>query len=192
MTAADGKGSKKGLAQRRGAFEVKKWLLLGLTAALMAGCAVHSGVQLASEYPSPFDTAFYQGNRIEHGKNDKDLPLYRVFNQGATGFVPQSAVRSTTLRQATDFCKEKGKQVKLISERRAAGAKIAGNFPRVELVFVCEDPVERPAQAVPSNGTRSRLSKYEELEKVKQLFDQGILTQQEYQEQKQRLLKREY
>lgn len=171
---------------------MKKWWLLGLTAALMAGCSVHSGVQLASEYPSPFDTTFYQGNRIEHGRNDKNLPLYRVFNQGATGFVPQSAVRSTTLRQATDFCKKKGKRVKLISERRAAGAKIAGNFPRVELVFVCEEPVERPAQAAPSNGANSRLSKYEELEKVKQLFDQGILTPQEYQEQKQLLLKREY
>ena len=171
---------------------MKRWLLLGLTAALVTGCAVHSGVQLASEYPSPFDTAFYQGNRIEHGKNDKNLPLYKVFNQGATGFVPQSAVRSTTLRQATDFCKEKGKQVKLISERRAAGAKIAGNFPRVELDFVCEEPVAKPTQATSSNAARPRLTKYEELEKVKRLFDQGILTQQEYQEQKRLLLKREY
>ncbi|NOT11950.1 MAG: SHOCT domain-containing protein [Methylococcaceae bacterium] len=58
---------------------------------------------------------------------------------------------------------------------------ILGNWPRIEIIFSCV------TTAKPSSATAPQ-DKYDRLSKLKTLLDAGAITQQEYEEEKKKVL----
>lgn len=157
-------------------------LVVGVLTAL-AGCGTTTPIQLAASSKSGFDGAVYSGETSTLDKPTPSEPSYRIFQQGATGFVSISAVRADVEEQAVRHCERAGKTMHSLVETAAKPPYILGNLPRVELVFECvTKPNTRPvAEAV-------GLSKYDKLASLKKLLDSGALTQAEFDREKAKLL----
>ncbi len=160
-------------------------LAVFLVIGLLSGCSSTLPIQKVSESRSPFDDAVYSGDTITVGIDNSGLEQYRVFSQGSTGFVPQSAVRSNAESRAEKFCKDQGKQLKILQERRSPSLQILGNFPRSEIIFVCTDKSPQNRTQAPNMTQESNYSKLSELKKMK---DEGLITAKEYDIQKSKIL----
>ena len=127
---------------------------------LLAGCAHSTAVHLASSQPSPFDSAVYGGTETVISKtNLVEVEEYRVFHQGATGFVSLNDVRNEAERRASSFCQRQDKVMRPLREIASQPPHILGNFPRIELIFSCAARLQRDAGALPSKAsTEPRIS----------------------------------
>ena len=146
----------------------------------IAGCASSPSIQLADSGRSLFDGAVYKGETAIVGAPTEGVPAYRVFRQGATGFVPIQSVREDAEGSASAFCQRLGKVMRSLHETVATPPFLLGNFPRVEIVFECADKVS--VAAPPSDP------KYAKLAELKRLFDTGVLTREEFEAEKARVL----
>jgi hypothetical protein len=107
---------------------------------------------------------------------------YRVFQQGATGFVSIQSVRDDAEQRANDFCKRKtGGVMESMQETTANPPFILGNFSRIEIVFDCVPNVESAAAAGDD-------PEYTKLVKLKKLLDDGVITQAEFDTEKAKIL----
>jgi hypothetical protein len=149
---------------------------------LLSGCAVTSPIQPASSSKSAFEGAVFKGETVTVGPGTPGQEAYRVFIQGATGFVSMQAVRDDAEQRAKDFCDRKGKAMESIRETTATPPYILGNFPRIEIVFDC---VDRPAAVGPTAGDDP---KYTKLVNLKKLLDAGVITQDEFDREKAKIL----
>jgi hypothetical protein len=156
-------------------------LCLGSSSALI-GCAVTAPIQPASSSRSAFSDAVYKGETVTTGSGGPGNEAYRVFIQGATGFVSIQSVRDDAEQRAKEFCGRKGREMESLSETTAKPPYILGNFPRVEIVFDC---VSVPAAASTVAGDDP---KYTKLMNLKKLLDGGVLTQEEFDREKAKLL----
>ena len=148
----------------------------------VAACAVTSPIQSASASKSAFESAVYKGKTVTVNPGTPGNPAFRVFIQGATGFVSMQSVRDDAEQRATAFCDRKGKAMQSLTETTATPPYILGNFPRIEIVFDCIDkPGLSPAPAVSDD-------KYAKLAKLKQLLDSGTITQKEFDQEKAKIL----
>jgi len=109
------------------------------------------------------------------------LQLLCVFIQGATGFVSMQSVRDDAEQRATAFCERRGKAMESLTETTSTPPFILGNFPRIEIVFGCINKLGAPSQA-------SGDDKYAKLAKLKQLLDGGAITQEEFNQEKAKIL----
>lgn len=146
----------------------------------LGACSTASSIQRADKSKSEFEGAFYDGTETVLRDDIPDSQAFRIFHQGATGFMSVSSVRSSAEQRAKTFCADKKLQYELVRETVSNGAQIAGNFPRAELVFTCL-PEVKTVQPIMQD-------KYDELRKLKALLDDGIITEQEFQQQKAKLL----
>jgi hypothetical protein len=149
---------------------------------VIAGCAVSAPIQPASTSKSAFDGAVYKGQTVTVSAGTSGQEAYRVFIQGATGFVSIQSVRDDAEQRAKDFCDRKGKAFESLTETTAVPPYILGNYPRVEIVFDC---VERPGSLAPSAVDDP---KYNKLVNLKKLLDSGVITQQEFDREKAKIL----
>ena len=78
---------------------------------------------------------------MSHNYPEKDV--YRIFQQGATGFVPMSSIRADLEGQAEAFCARQGKSMVILGHQRSSVIPIPGNFPKMELVFAAVDKPPR-------------------------------------------------
>lgn len=106
-------------------------------AACIAGCAATGNIVPVKESASGFDGAAYSGETVEYEKPTPGTTEYRLFNQGATGFVSVEANRVEAQSRATQFCKDAGRQYRLLRQTTSKPPHILGNFPRVEIIFEC-------------------------------------------------------
>lgn len=106
-------------------------------AACIAGCSATGNILPVKESPSGFDGAVYGGETVEYEKPTPGATEYRLFNQGATGFVPVEANRVDAQSRATQFCKDAGRQYRLLRQTTSKPPHILGNYPRVEIIFEC-------------------------------------------------------
>lgn len=157
-----------------------------LMVVFLAGCSTTKPVQKVSESNSEFDSAVYTGDTYVLDTDNSGAEQYRVFSQGSTGFVPQSAVRANAESRATKFCHDQGKKVKVLQERRSPSLQILGNFPRSELIFVCVDS----GSNLGNNSKAPDQKKYDQLKELKTAFDDGLISKKEYQSQKSKILDR--
>lgn len=157
------------------------WFILIVFA--LSGCATKSPILKESESLSNFDTAFYKGQKtyvaenIESSEGDR----YRVFHQGASGFVPMGAVRNSAIKRTEEFCKRKGGEMLILSQHEAKPPYILGNFPRIEIIFTC---VKSSAKESTADGK----DKYDTILKLKNLLDDGALSEEEYEVEKTKVL----
>jgi putative oligomerization/nucleic acid binding protein len=144
----------------------------------LAGCAGSSPVQKFAESKSAF------GKNPPLSRRDIAVTqLYRVYEQGATGFVPMGAVRETAEQRARDFCGRTGKGYSVVGEQMSHPPYILGNFPRIEIVFACVD------KSTSSQSSGVDDEKYTKLTHLKKLLDDGTITKEEFEEQKSKILK---
>jgi hypothetical protein len=155
---------------------------IGVTTLVLAGCAVSTPIQRAATSKSGFDGAVYKGESVTTGTGTPGNEAYRVFIQGATGFVSIQSVRDDAEQRATEFCGRKGKAMESLSETTAKPPYILGNFPRVEIIFDCI--------AVPAAATTvaSGDPKYAKLINLKKLLDTGVITKDEFDREKSKIL----
>lgn len=145
----------------------------------LSACGTTVMVQPASTSKSQFEGAVYSGVVTDTAKPNPNAELYRVFQQGATGFVPVSGVRGGVEELANNFCSKQGRMVRLVRETTSPMLLLPGNFPRVEWLFECE---ESPVMESPSTDRLDRL------ERLKKLLDGGALTQDEFDKEKAKIL----
>jgi hypothetical protein len=97
---------------------------------LLTGCSATPPIQKVTDSKSQYDDAVYKGETIEIEEDNSGAERYRVFSQGATGFVPQSAVRSNAEDQALN-CEQNDKMK--IPRNVINFRPFAGNFHAVNL-----------------------------------------------------------
>jgi hypothetical protein len=146
------------------------------------GCAVTAPIQPANSSKSAFQGAVYKGVTVNVSAGTPGNEAYRVFNQGATGFVPIQSVRDDAEQRAKDFCERKGKAFESLAETTAVPPYILGNYPRVEIVFDC---VGKAASPSPSTANDP---KYTKLVNLKKLLDGGVITREEFDREKAKIL----
>jgi hypothetical protein len=162
---------------------MNKSKLVFLTVAIfLGGCAVPTTIQLAKESKSGFEGAVYQGKSKIVGQDLSNNEQYRVFEQGDSGFVPIRAIRSIAEQRAKDFCSEKNKTMKAIKEQTSVHPHIIGNFPRIEITFVCADN-----QDVTTPSSFQDVL-YIKLINLKKLLDDGVITKEEFEKEKAKIL----
>lgn len=163
-----------------------RFTMLALTL-VFVGCAASTTIQPASRTGSYFDGAAFPGQLTVVSEDDDGLERYRVFEKGATGFVPLDAVREGAEQRANAFCEKQGLYAKTITEQTSKPPHILGNFPRVELVFVCA-PRVAPQAAVAAAPASFEDQKYIRLTNLKKLLDQGVISQEEFEKEKAKIL----
>jgi len=111
-----------------------KALSLIVLACVMVGCAYESPIERYSESRSYFRKPT---PLMSHNVPDKDI--YRVFVQGATGYVPVSSCRSYAEERAEQFCSRLGKGMMVLGQQQSNPIPYPFNFPKVEIVFAAID-----------------------------------------------------
>jgi hypothetical protein len=157
-------------------------LLTLLAASALLGCAANPPVQPAASSKSQFDDAAYGGETAQLERPTPSAEVYRAFYQGGTGFISVSSVRNAVEEMATKHCARRGKTVRPLQETSSKPPHVLGNFPRVEWLFECADPVLATAHGP------AGIDKLGQIERLKKLLDSGALTQQEYEREKTKIL----
>lgn len=148
-----------------------KKLIAVLMAMLLSGCAINSGV-IQSEQ----DT-------------------FMITRQASTGFEGSFRIKNLALYDAKQFCANQGKCMHVVSIGGHNPPYILGNFPRVELKFMCLD-AEDPRLTSEELGTMQRPFQNEtttntlesKLKTLNKLLTDGLITNTEFEEQKKKLL----
>lgn len=117
------------------AASVLKRAAAALCSLVLFGCAVTGPIEPAAN-PSGFKDAVYPGKTTEINIPTSNSQ-YRVFNQGASSFVPVEENLKDAESRATRFCQQKGLTYRVISETLSVPPHILGNFPRAEIIFEC-------------------------------------------------------
>jgi hypothetical protein len=105
----------------------------------LIGCSSAPPIQKASMTKSYFDGAAYPGEVYKLAEDSSGAEQYRVFSHGSTGFVSLASVQSNADGRAKDFCGREGKTIKVLQQQTSTPPHVLGNFPRVELIFICVD-----------------------------------------------------
>jgi hypothetical protein len=155
------------------------WIIFLL---LIAGCSTASPIQSASSSKSAFDDAVFDGETVIVNKPTPGHEEFRVFHQAATGFVSVQSVRQSAEKRVKEFCDQKNRRVNVLRETTSKPPHILGNFPRIEIVFECIEVAQ--SSLPPSND------KFSELRNLKEMLDEGILTQEEFDAEKAKVLDR--
>ena len=175
----------KHLPQRHHALETKTMksaCIYALLALTLGGCATSSTIQPAASSKSQFDGAVYAGETAVISADGSVGEEYRVFQQGATGFVSVGSVRDDAEQRMKDFCDRKSKAAKPLRERTSVPPHILGNYPRIEIIFACVDHPATAVQGVVQDP------KFVKLTNLKKLLDDRVITQQEFDAEKAKVL----
>jgi hypothetical protein len=148
-----------------------------LIAAFVAACAVTSSIQPADSGKSHFDDAVFKGTRTELAPRSADRTAYRIFIQGATGFVPMASVRDDAEQRAIAFCDRRAATMEALEEQATNPPYILGNFPKIEIIFDCVPKAQADVDP-----------KFTRLSNLKKLLDTGAITQEEFETEKAKVL----
>jgi hypothetical protein len=69
-----------------------------------------------------------------------------------------------------------------IRERAAVPPYILGNFPKIEIIFVCEPTIKRIMTE------KTDVEKWSQLESLANLVERGIITQEEFKVEKDKII----
>jgi len=149
------------------------------TTLFFTGCAKTTPIMEASKLKSVFTNAIYSGEKIQVSNNNKGLIEYRIFEQAETGFVPISQVRENIEKRANKYCEQRNLAYRAIQEQTSVPPHILGNFPRVEIIFVCEEASK--------SKSKNYSQAYEQLETLGRLLEKGLITKEEFNLEKEKL-----
>jgi hypothetical protein len=148
----------------------------------VTGCASTTAVIPAASSKSSFDNAAYSGETVTLATPTPGAETYRIFQQGATGFVSVANVRDGVDEIATRHCARSSKAARPLQETTSKPPHILGNYPRVEWVFECVDHAKAAGNPPPGPD------RLEQIERLKKLLDSGALTKDEFEREKAKVL----
>ena len=61
-----------------------------------------------------------------------------ISKQAATGFTGLGTLKAEAIKEGTQFCSAMKKEFELVSQNNSEGLHILGNFPFVEITFICK------------------------------------------------------
>jgi hypothetical protein len=154
----------------------------------MTGCAVTGQITPAATSKSAFADSVYSGEQNVYHDQAISGEEFRVYKQGATGASSPLSIREEIERTASDFCKAKGKALRLLRQIASTPPYLFGNFPKVELVFECVQSQQVPSGGSKPEGMSSNSDKYNDLSRLKKLFDENVISQKEFQREKDKIL----
>ena len=162
----------------------KIFLCIGISL-VISGCASKSEVAKVSESESHFKDAVYKGQDFYISEDEVKGERYRIFHQASSGFSGTSGIRNSAVKRANQFCKkqDKNKEMITVAEHTAQPPYVLGNFPRIEIIFVCIDKKDEQKAIY-----RHVKDKYEKLTEIKKLLDNDTLTQEEFEMEKKKIL----
>lgn len=129
----------------------------------------------------------------------KEQDTFMITRQASTGFEGSSRIRNLALYDARQFCATKGRCMHVVSIGGHHPPYIFGNFPRVELKFMCldtNDPrltTEEYKTMQHSTQSINKIADINDTLKVKlktlnKLLADDLITKNEFDEQKKKLL----
>jgi hypothetical protein len=151
--------------------------LVAIVSMFIGGCAKDSGVLIAKDSNSLFDDAVCPFETKILAEDTTGNEQYRVYQQGATGYVPPSVVREEVYQQAQGYCDKLDKSLKVLKETNPPFR--LGCYPKAEIVFIC---VPKP------KITSFEDQLYIKLTNLKKLLDEGTITKEEFELQKTKIL----
>ena len=157
-------------------------LIIGL---FLTGCAGRmSAIAPASETKSEFADATFEGEDTYVSTEKFEGEKYRIFHHSSSGFTPLSAVIESATDRAEKFCRKKGrdKEMFIVKQHTSVPPHILGNYARAELIFVCVGEDEN------STVYKKEKDKYDKLNDIKRLLDSGVLTKEEFDIEKKKIL----
>ncbi len=152
---------------------------------IFSGCAIHSGV-----VPIGQDT-------------------YMVSRQAASGFTGMGSLKADAFEEASNYCTSQNKKIQVVNTSESQPPYVMGNFPRAEIQFMClgEGDSEyirpkmkkEPDVLIEQKGdisidlkrqekSENKKDIYTELIKLDDLRKKGIITAEEFEIQKNKLL----
>ena len=117
---------------------------------------------------------------MDHEYPDEDI--YRIYHRAATGYVSIETIRQSAEKRIDAFADRRGKRPIVLGERTSRPPFVFGNFPRIEIVFALTD-IEDGA-----TSDEGRASRYQMLREAQELHQEGILTDEEFEAEKKRIL----
>ncbi len=153
----------------------------------------------------------FSGCASNSGVRPMGVNTYIVTRQAATGFSGAGTLKADAIGEAAKFCEAQGKVLKVVAVTEAQPPFIFGNFPKAEVVFKAlnpGDPELSRQSEYDASGTQVRVGSslvgrsevkvsvdrpesgdvYAKLEKLDELRKKGVLTEEEFQKEKARLL----
>jgi len=145
---------------------------------LLVGCAQTSPI---TNFNSGEPHFRHPTELIKNNIDSKDI--YRIYHRAATGFVSIQSIRDDAERRANDFCERQDKKMLTLGEQTSHPPYILGNFPRIEICFAC---IAKKTGTVQLNEPRTDI--YAEILKFDDLRKKGLITDEEFEFQKRKLL----
>jgi hypothetical protein len=68
---------------------------------------------------------------------------YMITNQAASGFSGLSTLKTEAIQDGSNFCAKQGKYIRIISTQNSNPPYVLGNFPYVEIQFMCLSKSDR-------------------------------------------------
>jgi len=114
---------------------------------VLSACAVSGPILKVDQSDSAFKNAAYPGKTrlIVDSTEIAKYPLseqYRVFEQSYTSYGSIPEARDQAMPRVIEFCRAKNKKPKILQEHTSVPPHILGNWPRIEITFVCIDKSE--------------------------------------------------
>ena len=154
-------------------------IAISFTTIFLIGCANTSPIEPAITSKSKFEDAVYNGETVVLSTKSTNSEQFRLFHKGSASWVSIKDVRASVVQEANEYCGRLRKIASPVQETHSVPPHILGNFPRVELIFTCED---KPKSNMDEND------KILQLEKLKKLLDEGVLTKSEFDIEKAKIL----
>jgi hypothetical protein len=167
--------------------------VVGAVGFMMSACSVSpESVRKTENIPGAHSLHEHKDfNPPNIGENEKRYKTREFLSE----FTSIEKSRKIVIKKADDFCKKMGRKTVLTQEDIMLPPYMLNHYPNITLTFACKDlhaKVEAKAivVAVPAPAIRVNNRRYDDLITVKKLFDDGILTQKEFNEEKRKILNR--
>lgn len=85
-----------------------------------------------------FASLILTGCAEKSGVYDSGSGTYSITNQAATGLSGLQNIRTNAYKEASDFCRQKGKDFEVVNLEQNEGPYILGKYPRITLQFKCK------------------------------------------------------
>ncbi len=156
---------------------MRRTVVVCAAASSLFSCAVASPIRLAATSSSAFWFPGW-GKSVTVVSEVPEEEQFRISHRGSTGYTPVSALRRSAHRRAEQFCQRSDRVLSPVTEQQSSPPHILGNFPRYEMVFACThaDLVADPEDP------------YDRLKRFKDLLDDQVISQDEFEREKHRIL----
>ena len=156
-----------------------------------------------------FGIITFSGCAINSGVVPMGQDTYMVSRQAASGFTGMGSLKVDAFREASEYCISQNKKIQVVHTGESQPPYVLGNFPRAEIQFMClsegdrelvrpklkkeADVVIEKTDAISVDvKTKDQSEKtkdvYTELLKLEDLRKKGIISEEEFETQKKKLL----